>query len=161
MRLATGATHARDTCEKAPVFIFAPGLLRKRPLSARRFLSARPISATSFIRGPPCAPRGFISATRKGRLHRAATTVTPISAARVTIVQHSVRTLGASLSCGLTKPRLRDFKLVYLSARARGRSVWRYRRDYFIFVILNRADFSSSLLHHVIRAEAITINVNQ
>lgn len=70
MRLATGATHARDTREKAPVFIRA--VLRKEPLAVaarrRRFLSNSDFR--DFIYQKPALDRGFISATRKRtRIH--------------------------------------------------------------------------------------------
>jgi len=87
MRLATGATHARDTREKAPVFIRA--VLRKKPLR-RRFLSARPISATSFIRNPRSIKDSY---KRDAEKNSASTTVTPISVARVTIVAFGMHTL--------------------------------------------------------------------
>lgn len=56
MRLATGATHARDTREKAPVFIRA-GLTQEAAPSPLSFGAA---DFRDFIYQKPALDRGFI-----------------------------------------------------------------------------------------------------
>lgn len=73
MRLATGATHERDTREKAPVFL-RRGLTQEAapsPLSFERRL----ISATSFIRNA----RSGIHISDAEKISVASAIVTPIS----------------------------------------------------------------------------------
>ena len=66
MRLATEGTHARDTREKAPVFI--PCVLTQE--AAPSPLSFGAADFRDFIYQKPAFDRGFISATRKRtRIH--------------------------------------------------------------------------------------------
>lgn len=111
MRLATGATHERDTREKAPrrfPFLRPRPYARSRSLLARRFLSERPISATSFIR----ETRGR-SRIHKRRGKRLVDRYADFSRANNDREIAHARFCG--LSCGLMRSRGWNFKPIYLS----------------------------------------------
>lgn len=103
MRLATGATHARDTREKAPVFIRA--VLRKKPLRSPP-LSFGTADFRDFIYyQKPALDRGFISAeeTRKR-------TPRPLR-------QFHDRSIRCAHSAPFFHGRSRGFKPIYLAIR--------------------------------------------
>lgn len=111
MRLATGATHERDTREKAPRRpLSSSASLRKKPL-ARRFLSERPISATSFIR----ETRGR-SRIHKRRGKRLVSTVDRYADfSRANNDREIAHARFCGLSCGLMRSRGWNFKPIHLS----------------------------------------------
>jgi len=116
MRLATGATHERDTREKAPrrSLFFVRVLTQeaaRSSLLARRFLSERPISATSFIR----ETRGR-SRIHKRRGKRLVSTVDRYADfSRANNDREIAHARFCGLSCGLMRSRGWNFKPIYLS----------------------------------------------